>query len=601
MAALVEPSKQSVYRRLLRYLRPYYGRFFAALFAMTIYGASDGALPFLIKMILDKIFGGRQQEWLIPLAVGLVAFAVIRGYFGFIQKYYSACVGLDIVKDIRNDLNRHLLRMSPAFFSRNQTGSLISRVTNDSLLVRMALTDAVSSLIRDSIRVAALVAAAVYLDPILALIALVGFPLGFYPVIRFGRRIRRLSKTGQDQFGGLTSVLQETIVGHKVVQSFSGQQREAQRFDGENERLTDTLKKAEKYGALSGPTNETVATLAVAATILYGGFSVISGVRTQGDFLAFITSMFLLYEPVKKLSRLNTIIQNGMAAAERIFEVLDAEPDIYERPDAVPLTPEQDFCVRYEEVWFAYPGRQAADEREWVLKDVSLEIGSGQMLALVGMSGGGKSTIADLLPRFYDPIRGSVSIGGRDVRDFTLESLRDAVATVGQHTFLFNDSVYNNIRYGRPDASRQEVEQAARAANAHVFIEKLPAGYDTVIGEQGLSLSGGERQRVAIARALLKDAPILVLDEATAALDSESELLVQEAIDRLMKGRTVLVIAHRLATIRRADTIAVVVGGRIVERGTHRELLSRRGEYEKLHRIQTADSTPSSRLASSAG
>lgn len=596
---MMHSTTASVFRRLVGYLKPYYGRFAAALLAMTIYGASDGALPFLIKMVLDKIFGQQQEHWLVPLAVGLIIFAFFRGLFGFIQKYYSACVGLDIVKDIRNDINRHLLRMSPAFFSQHQTGSLISRITNDSLLVRMALTDAVSSLIRDSIRIVALVSAAIYLDPILALIALVGFPIGFYPVIRFGRRVRKLSKTGQDQFGGLTSVLQETIVGHKVVQSFSMQPFETQRFNEENEQLTDTLKKSEKYGALSGPTNETVASIAIAATILYGGFSVIGGSRTQGDFLAFITAMFLLYEPVKKLSRLNNIIQNGVAASQRIFEVLDTEPEIIEAPGAEALTLPESFSITYDGVWFAYNRGESEDEHEWVLRDINLEVRSGEMLALVGMSGGGKSTIADLLPRFYDPIKGSIAIAGRDLKNVTLDSLREMIATVGQHTFLFNDTIRNNIRYGRVDASDDEIAAAAKAANAHKFIEKLPAGYETIIGEQGLRLSGGERQRIAIARALLKDAPILVLDEATAALDSESELLVQEAIDRLMQGRTVMVIAHRLATVRRADTIAAVVGGRVVEAGTHDELLAKNGEYAKLHNIQSADSpSHSSRLSS---
>ncbi|MCB0344905.1 MAG: ATP-binding cassette domain-containing protein [Bdellovibrionales bacterium] len=595
----METTTASVFRRLLTYIKPYKGRFAVALAAMTIYGASDGALPFLIKVILDKIFGEHQEHWLIPLAAGLVLFACVRGYFGFIQKYYSACVGLDIVKDIRNDINRHLLRMSPAFFSQHQTGSLISRITNDSLLVRMALTDAVASLIRDSIRIVALVGAAIYLDPVLALIALVGFPIGFYPVIRFGRRVRKLSKTGQDQFGGLTSVLQETIIGHKVVQSFSMQPYEVERFNTENESLTDTLKKSEKYGALSGPTNETVASLAIAATILYGGFSVIGGVRTQGDFLAFITSMFLLYEPVKKLSRLNNLIQNGVAASERIFEVLDAEPDIIESPDAKPLDLSERTGIQYDGVWFAYEKGEREGSEEWVLRDINLEVGAGEMLALVGMSGGGKSTIADLLPRFYDPLKGAIRIAGQDLREVQLESLRETIATVGQHTFLFNESVFNNIRYGRPTATDEEVYAAAKAANAHVFIEKMPRGYGTVIGEQGLRLSGGERQRIAIARALLKDAPILVLDEATAALDSESELLVQEAIDRLMQGRTVMVIAHRLATVRRANTIAVIVDGRVVESGTHEELLSKRGEYAKLHSIQSAEAPrESSRLSS---
>ncbi|MCB0358061.1 MAG: ABC transporter ATP-binding protein, partial [Bdellovibrionales bacterium] len=372
-------------RRLFVYLRPYRGRFACALAAMTLYGASDGALPFLIKLVLDKIFGAQEEQWLVPLAVGVVVFALFRGIFCFFQRYLSASVGLDIVKDIRRDISGKLLRLSSSFYSEHQTGNLISRITNDTLLVRMTLTDAVASVIRDSIRVVALLVAAFALDPVLTLIVAVGFPLGLFPVIRFGKRVRRLSKVGQDQLGGLTSVLQETMQGQKVVKAFSREEFEEQRVADENDRLTRTLKRSEYYGSLSGPTNETIASLAIAAILLYGGYSVISGVRTQGDFIAFITAMFLLYEPVKKLSRVNNIVQTGLAASERIFEIIDTEPEIFDRADAAPLVLPSVFTIRYDHVFFRY-GREVpihtGVEREWVLEDVSLDIQAGETVAL---------------------------------------------------------------------------------------------------------------------------------------------------------------------------------------------------------------------------
>ncbi|HQH25927.1 MAG TPA: ATP-binding cassette domain-containing protein, partial [Oligoflexia bacterium] len=377
---------------------------------------------------------------------------------------------------------------------------------------------------------------------------------------------------------------------------------EHERFRAENQRFFETFRRAEVYGALSGPSNEMVASLAIGAVILYGGYSVISGVRTQGDFIAFVTSMLLLYDPMKKTTRINSVIQAGLAAAERIFEILDRRSEIVEHPQALELHVKQP-QIEYRNVSFYYPVARRTESRDgrsgiaqvlgtefpYAIRDVSFVVPPGETLALVGMSGGGKSTLVNLLPRLYDPQEGQILVDGVDIRLVTLNSLRKSIAIVSQHTFLFNDSIWRNIAYGRENASMQDVEAAARAANAHNFITGLPHGYDTVIGEQGLKLSGGERARIAIARALLRDAPILILDEATASLDSESEGLVQEAIDRLMQGRTVLVIAHRLATVRRANRIMVLVRGEMVEAGTHEELLARGGEYAKLYRLQFRD------------
>jgi len=587
-------STLDLYKELFKYLKPYRRRFIVALLAMILYGATDGAVPFLIREVLDGVFGDRRTDLLYLIPPVLVVFAIFRGAFGFLEKYLAATVGHRIIRDLRNDISAHLLSLSSNFYGRHTTGSLISRMTNDTLLVRSALTDAAASVLRDSVRVIALLSAAIYLDPALALIACVGLPIAILPVIRFGKRVRKLSKVGQDQFGGLTGVLQETIVGHRVVQAFAMEDYELNKFKKENDNLTGTFEKAERYGAMSAPINEIVASVAIAGVILYGGLSVISGVRSQGDFIAFITTLFLLYEPIKKLGRVNGIVQLGMAAAERIFEILNVKPEIADRTGAIDLNIEN-AAIEYKNIAFSYTdlsvneGENSAEptaEQRWVLTDINLKVETGQTVALVGMSGSGKSTLVNLLPRFYEPQQGAVLVNGHDVRDIKLKSLRSSIAVVSQHTFLFNDTIFNNIAYGRLGASEADVIAAAQASNAEDFILKLPQGYQTVIGEQGFSLSGGERSRLAIARALLRDAPILILDEATAALDSRSEKLVQQAIDRLKEGRTVLVIAHRLATVRNASKIVVMQAGVISEIGTHDELLRKGGEYSKLYRIQ---------------
>lgn len=572
----------TVNKRFIKYLAPYKLRFFFALACMVIYGVTDGVVPYILKRILDDIFGNQNKELLWGLVVFIVVFSIFRSVFGFLQRYISARVGLDVIRDIRNDIAKHILNLSPSFFDKHQTGSLVSRMTNDTIQVRSALTDAVAGLLRDSFRILGLAIAAIYLDPKLAMITLIGFPLCVLPIMKFGKKVRKHSKTGQGLFGDLASVLQESILGHKVIQAFTMEEYEAKKFAKENEKVTKVFRRAEMYSSLSNPTNEIIASFAIALVLLYGGFSVISGVRTQGDFIAFITAIFLLYEPVKKIGKLNNAIQTGMAAAERIFEILDAESDIKEAKNPEVLSSSRP-SIEYRDVSFSY-GKDKIEQ--WALRDVNLRIEAGSILALVGMSGGGKSTIVSLLLRYYDPQKGQILINGKPIDQYSLSSLRQHISMVSQHTFLFNDTIYNNILYGDFKASKEDVIKAAKAAYADDFINQLPEGYDTVIGEQGLRLSGGERARIAIARALLKNSPILVLDEATASLDSEAEELVQSAIDRLMLGRTVLVIAHRLATIRRANNIAAVVDGQVVEYGTHQELIDLDGEYAKLYKLQ---------------
>ncbi len=574
-----QDSSLKTYRRLFPYLKPYLGQFILALFAMGVYGATDGAVPYILKRVLDDIFGARNETLLWQLVSIILIFAVLRGAFGFLERYLIASVGLRIVRDIRNDICRHLLRLSPEFFGKNSSGTLVSRMTNDTLQVKAALTDAAGTILRDGIRIIALLIAALYLDPVLGCIAFIGFPLALLPIIKFGKKVRNLSRIGQNNFGNLTSLLQEIILGSKVIQSFTNESSEQKRFEKENENLTNVFRKAEKYGALSGPSNEVIASLAIAGIILYGGFSVISGVRTQGEFIAFITALFLLYDPLKKIGRVNTIVQTGLAASERVFEIIDTKSEIEEINQPLELKTKTPHIV-YQNVAFSY------NNKDYALKNVNLKIKAGETIALVGMSGGGKSSLVNLLARFYDPNQGEILIDSENIKNYSLKSLRQTIAIVSQHTFLFNESIFYNIAYGKENASKEEVIAAAKAAYAHDFILRLPKGYDTNIGEQGFSLSGGERARIAIARALLKNAPILILDEATASLDTEAELLVQEAIDNLMKNRTVLVIAHRLSTIRQADRILVLKHGEIVEEGTHNQLLNFGHEYNKLYRLQ---------------
>jgi len=453
----------------------------------------------------------------------------------------------------------------------------MSRVTNDVGLMQGSITDAVTGLIKDVFAAVFLIGVVFYRDWRLALVALVAFPLAFWPIARFGRKLRRTSIRSQEVTGGLTSHLQETISGVKLVKAFGAEEYEVDRFASRNADLYRLSMKVVKVQALTSPLSEMFAGIGAAAVIFYGGYSVVNGISTPGNFFSFMTALFMLYEPIKRLSRINNVIQQGIAAATRVFEVLDTLPEVREKEGASDLPP-----IR-RDIDFSHVDFRYAEEGENILKDVTFNIPMGTMVAIVGSSGAGKTTLVDLIPRFYDPRAGTIRIDGTDIRDVSLASLRGRIGIVSQHTILFNDSVRANIAYGTPDASAAKIEEAARRANAHGFISRLADGYETVVGEQGLKLSGGERQRIAIARALLKDAPILILDEATSALDTESESVVQEALEYLMRGRTTFVIAHRLSTVRNADVIFVVEEGRIVETGRHEELLSRESRYRSFY------------------
>jgi subfamily B ATP-binding cassette protein MsbA len=569
-------------RRVMRYLRPYiWPHFLCGMICMTLFSSTTGIMPFLVRHIADDVFSDKNPFVLSILPAIIVATFLVRGVLYFGSNYLSEYVGQRIITDIRRELNDHIQDLSLSFFDHYSTGEIITRMTNDVVAVRGALIDTVTSVLRDALSLIVLVVVAFWQDWVLALIAFVAFPAAVLPVLHLSKRVRELIFRGQVSLDQLTTLLQETVQGNRVVKAFGMEGYEKRRFSEVNESMFVLMMRVLRLRTLTNPITEILAAFAIAGVVWYGGHSVISGARTQGAFLAFLTAVFLLYEPFKGLGRAHTTIQLGFVSADRVFQFLDAVPQIQDKPDAHPLTRIEP-GIELENVSFTYG-------HELVLRHVSLNIKPGEVVALVGASGGGKSTLADLILRFYDVAEGAIRIGGADIRDVTVSSLRGQIGLVTQHTFLFNDTVKNNIAYGGIDGSMEAIVAAAKDAYAHDFIMELPQGYDTPLGEFGMRLSGGQRQRIAIARALLKNAPILVLDEATSALDNESERLVQQALDRLMEDRTTLVIAHRLSTIRRADRILVLMKGEIVEQGTHEELIELNAEYRKLHDLQFRD------------
>jgi len=569
------------FQRLFMMAKQYYVRFIFAAICMVIAGGLQSALPLIAKPAIDEIFMSKNitaLKW-IPFAV--IAIFLFKGLANYGQNILMSSIGLRIVTNLRNQLYEQIQKQSLSFFAEHPTGLLMSRITNDVQSVQTASSEAITALVKDTFMLISLVGVIFYTDWKLALIAMVVFPLTIYPISRFGKKMRKVTTSSQIAMGTLNSLLQETISGTRIVKAFCMEKYENERFAAESERLFKYSMKAVSVNAISSPLMDFLGGLGIAAVITYGGYNVVQGNSTPGTFFSFIAAMLMLYEPIKRLTNVNNTINQGIAGADRIFSIIDRTPDIEDRPGAVTLPPVSR-GIDIENVTFCY-------ETTPVLKNINLSIKAGEVIAFVGMSGGGKTSLVNLIPRFYDVSAGRILIDGHDIRDVTLQSLRDQIAIVTQQTILFNDSVKNNIAYGDIQRTEEDIYNAARAANAHDFILRLPNGYDSNIGELGTKLSGGEKQRISIARALLKDAPILILDEATSSLDTEAEIEVQEALDNLMKGRTTLVIAHRLSTIRNADRIIALVNGEIVEEGNHDALMEKKGEYYRLYNLQFKD------------
>ena len=570
-------------RRLVgEFLRPHLLRMALAFVAMGVMAAATAANAWLMQPMLDRVFVERDEGLLLLIPVAVVLLAVIKGFANYAQSVLMTTVGQRVVADIQMALFARLMRADLAFFQANPTGTLTSRFIYDANMLRTAATNVLAGLGKEAVTAVFLVALMFYQDWLLAIIAFVAFPLALRPIAKVGRRMRTVSSDAQAELGQFTTLLDQTFQGARHVKAYGMEAYETKRASRLIESLFRLVERAARTRAKASPLMEALGGFAVAAVILYGGHQVISGVRTPGTFFSFVTALLLAYQPMKNLAGLNASLQEGLAAAQRIFTVLDIEPTIREKPHA-PALAVSGGEIRFADVRFAYPSGAVA------LNDVSLVVPAGRTVALVGGSGAGKSTILNLIPRFYDVTAGAVRIDGIDVRGVTLASLRAAIALVSQEVSLFDDTVRANIAYGRWGAEEAEIVAAAKAAAADDFIRALPQGYDTPVGEHGVKLSGGQRQRIAIARAMLKNAPILLLDEATSALDTESERQVQGALKALMRGRTTVVIAHRLSTVIDADLIHVIDDGRVVESGSHAELIRRDGVYARLHALQFAD------------
>ncbi len=564
--------------RLYEYIRPYVGRLIFAMVCMVIVAFATAFSAYLVKPVLDDIFLNKDAVKLMILPIVVVALYLVKGGAMYGQRYIMAYIGQRIVANIRRDMYYRLQDMDLSYFFKNSTGTILSRLINDVNLLRGAVSGAVTSLLRDFFTIVGLIFVVFYRNWQLACVAMLILPIAVYPIVMFGRKFFKFSTRSQETIGDLSMLIHEAMTGIRIVKAFGMENYEKERFNEENERLFRIYMRIQKVRALSSPVMETLGGLGIAAIIWIGGFQVLKGHATPGTFFSFMTALFMLYQPIKKINKSNSVVQEGLSAARRIFDVMDTRNEIVDTPDAVEF-PREWKTLEFEHVTFAY-------EKEIILQDINFTVKRGEVVAFVGKSGSGKTTMLNLIPRFHDVTGGRITFDGRDIRDFKIRSLRAQIAMVTQEVVLFNDTVRNNIAYGNQHVSMDEIVQASELANAQDFIMSLPQGYDTVIGEKGIKISGGERQRISIARAILKNAPLLILDEATSSLDAEAEVEVQEGLNNLMENRTVLLVAHRLSTVVGADRIYVLDQGRIVEVGTHESLLRAGGAYRQLFDLQ---------------
>ena len=569
----------TLYLRILSYIKPYMHRLLFAMVCTIMAAAGNLYIPWIIKDMIDEVLADKNGTMLNWIAASIIAIFIVRGLFWYGQNYLMSYVGQSVIIDIRAAVFKKLQRLSVSFYDKNKTGTIMSYVTNDVNALQSAMVENTIEMITEGFILIGSVVAMIYLDWRLTLFTVCTFPVVLWFMEFFGKKIRKTGGRIQECTADITSVLQESVASARVIKSFVREDYEVDRFDVENKaNFRANMKNAQLMATLT-PVVELVAAIGVTMIIWYGGNNVINGTITAGSLVAFLTYAVNISNPIKRLNRVIGNIQKALAAAQRVFMIIDMPEEIAESRDAKQL-PEVSGKVEFQNVSFAY------DDKGNVITDLSFSVKPGEVIAIVGPSGAGKSTIANLLPRFYDVNKGDIKIDGHSVREVTLDSLREQVGIVPQETMLFNGSVYNNILYGRLDATKEEIEAAAKAANAHDFIMQLTDGYETKLGDRGVNLSGGQRQRIAIARAILKNPRILILDEATSALDTESERVVQEALDRLMVGRTSFVIAHRLSTVKNADKILVLEKGNLVESGTHDELLALDGLYAHLYKIQ---------------